>query len=283
LDKLLEELEDSYKGLTDSQKKVARYIINNYEQVAFCTLDDLANRIGVSTTTIIRFSRNLGYAGYSDLLSEIRKIIKARITLPERLCKSVKEVKRDQLLLDSFNLDMNNIKSTLESLEYTKLVKAVETITRSRVVYVVGIRSSFALAHFFATALGQIRDNVRLLHLIGTFFPEEDVVSAAKQDVGVIFSFPRYTKLTINIAHSLKEQGAKIIGITDSLLSPITEISDIVLPCNVDTMLFKNSLVAPLSLINYLINSVAMADEEKAVRILSKNEELCRKYGYFRI
>ncbi len=280
MNKLIQGIENSYDDLPDSQKRVARYITNNYEEVAFCTLDDVAKKIGVSTTTIIRFARCLGYSGYSDLLEQIRLIIKAKITLPERLRISAKEIKHDQLLLNSFNLDVNNIKETLEELEYAKLEEVVASIVNGRNVYVIGMRSSFALAHFFAITLGQIRENVRLLHSVGSFCPEEEIISAKEGDVGVVFSFSRYTKLTIDIAASLKKQGVKIVGISDSAVSPITEIADIILPCKVKRMMFKNSLVAPLSLINYIISAASVMDEEKALEVLLKNEEICRQFGY---
>ena len=60
-------LTDNFDAFTYSQKTVANYLIDNQDNVAFDTLEDLAEKIGVSTTTVIRFSRVLGYQGYSDM------------------------------------------------------------------------------------------------------------------------------------------------------------------------------------------------------------------------
>ncbi|MFZ5945817.1 MAG: MurR/RpiR family transcriptional regulator [Bacillota bacterium] len=283
MNSFLKEVEDTYEDLPESQKRVAKYIINNYEHVAFITLEDLSDEIGVSTTTVIRFARSLGYNGFSNLQEQIRQIVRAKISLPERLDNLANEVEHDEYLLKSFNNDIDNINNTLELLNKDKIEQTVEQIIKANTVFSIGLRSSFSLAYFFTTTLGQIRENVRLLFSIGAIQPEEEILNAKPGDVCVAFSFPRYTKLTIEIAKCLKERGVIIIGISDNALSPISEVADIVLPCKVKGMMFKNSLSAPFSLINYLISVISIKDKKRAMEMLSKNEEICRRYEYFSI
>lgn len=72
----------AYSGLTYSQRKVANYVQEKYEDVAFETLEKLAAKAGVSTTTVIRFSRALGYSGYSEMQEDIKKRSRQRARCP---------------------------------------------------------------------------------------------------------------------------------------------------------------------------------------------------------
>ncbi|MFZ7101569.1 MAG: MurR/RpiR family transcriptional regulator [Peptococcaceae bacterium] len=280
MNNLLKDLEFLYDEMTESHKKVAQYVMENIENIAFYTLDELANKIGVSTTTVIRFARNLGYAGYSDFLEEVQKVIKAKVGLPERLSVSLENVNHDQLLLDSFNQDIINIKATLEGLSPDKLDKAIDMIMAAKNVYVIGLRTSFSLAHSFAMSLGQIRENVRLIQGAGSSYPEE-CLGVGPDDLCVSFTFPRHARVTLEITGWMKKRGTKVIAITQSLLSPIVEFADIILPCEVKGIMFKHSMAAPLCLINYLVAGVAVRDEEEAMRVLSKTEQLLRQFHYF--
>ena len=66
-------IQEMYSTFTPSQRNVADYFLKNYDSCAFLTLDDIALRIGVSTTTVIRFARTMGYRGYSELQRDIQE------------------------------------------------------------------------------------------------------------------------------------------------------------------------------------------------------------------
>ena len=91
----------AYSGLTYSQRKVANYVQEKYEDVAFETLEKLAAKAGVSTTTVIRFSRALGYSGYSEMQEDIKKEIQTKGSLPDRLERAA-AVSDNDLLSDTF-------------------------------------------------------------------------------------------------------------------------------------------------------------------------------------
>ena len=77
----MNKISENFDMFTHSQKAVANYLMDNLDHVAFCTLEDIAARIGVSTTTVIRFSRVLGYAGFSEMQKDIQSNIKSKVCL----------------------------------------------------------------------------------------------------------------------------------------------------------------------------------------------------------
>lgn len=276
---ILQKINEKYDSLTLSHKKVANYILENINMIAFDSLDDLMIKIGVSTTTIIRFARLIGYSGYSEMQQDIRENIKDKVSLPERLSKSTNSVKQEQLLIDSFNNDISNLKDTIAGLSEKVLKKATNMIINSKSIYVLGLRGSFSLAHYMASRLGQIRENVRLVQAVGLIYPEE-TVSATEGDLCIVYMFPRYPKTTANLINWMRKRGVKIIIITSELYTSIESLADIILPCSVKGISFKDSFVAPMWLTNYIVASVANDDYDGAMGVLSKIEDILSQ-GYY--
>ncbi|MEI6100890.1 MAG: MurR/RpiR family transcriptional regulator [Eubacteriales bacterium] len=275
---ILTKISDEFNSFTHSQKAVANYVIENTNTLAFCTLDDFAMQIGVSTTTVIRFARTLGYSGYSDMQKDIQNLIKDKVSLPERLNSTV-TTSEDQLLSDTFNNDINDISSTFAGLSKSDLHQAIEMILSANNIYLLGLRSSFSLSYYMASRLGQIRKNVHLIQSVGMDFPEE-IIGAQEDDICIGFMFPRYSKHTANILSWFKSKNVRIILVTSQNWISVKNYGDIILPCCVNSISFKNSFVAPMCLINYIAAAVAMDDFSGAMEVLKQTEEILSK-GYY--
>lgn len=275
----LNKISEKYDLLTHSQKTVATYVLDNLDTIAFYTLEDIAYKIGVSTTTIIRFARILGFNGYSDMQKEIQSVIRNKITLPERLSASTSHTTQDKLFTDSFKNDISNINSTLKMLSENDLKLTVDSIVNASNIYIIGMRSSFALAHYTASRLGQIKTNVRLMQSIGMFYPEE-MVGAKPGDVCIAFLFPRYSKTAANIVSWFKKKGITVILITSQSHVAVNSYADIILPCNVSGISFKNSFAAPMCLINYIAAAVAFNNYDEAMKTLKQTEDILSQ-GYY--
>jgi DNA-binding MurR/RpiR family transcriptional regulator len=282
LNSFLKNVGDASINLTNYQKKVAQYMLKNYNDAAFYTLEELANKVGVSTTTVIRFARSLGYSGYSEMQRHIQQSIREKMGMPERLAKLVSiTVREKKQLQESFERDINNIRDTLNLIDDDKVQQTIKKIKEAHTVYILGLRSSFGVAHFFSIALGQIRDKVNLVHSLGETLPDQ-IVGAKDGDVCVVFSFARHAKVAVEAVKWLKKQNVYIISISDKYLFPFADLADILLPCEVNgTRMFKNSMVGPFALVNYLASSVALSDEKQALSYIAKNEELLMQGEYF--
>lgn len=268
-----------YDTLTRSQQVVAEYYRSNEDQVAFLTLEDAAMQIGVSTTTIIRFARSLGYTGYSQMQKDIQSSLINKVSLPERLNNlSVSAPGNDQLLNQVVQSDIRDITETVTALSQDLISQSVELINQARNVYVLGLRSSFALAHYLTSRLGQIRPNVRLIQSAGMLFPEE-LVGCGSSDVCVAFLFPRYSKTAANLILWLKRRNVKIILFTSNDYKAVKDYGDLIFPCSVSSMSIKNSFVAPMVIINYLMASIALLDLDRAENTLKETEDFLDK-GY---
>ena len=235
-----------YDSFTNSQKTIAAYMQDNLDYIAFATLEDLAQKVGFSTTTIIRFARALGYDGYSEMQKAVQENIRNKVSLPERF-ETEGQIPDDELLKRSLTNDIHNIEETFSNISEEALQETVRTISEADTVYVLGMRSSFALAHYMFSRIAQIRKNVHLLQSTGMFFPEE-MSSAKAGDVCIAYLFPRYSKTTTNVISWFRKYGIKIILFTSINHTPVSMYGDILLPCSVLGISYKNSFAAPLCL-----------------------------------
>ena len=271
---------NKYGEMTKSNRKIADYVLANWESIAFSTLDEVAGQIGVSTTTVIRFARMLGVNGYTEFQHELQTSLKNKVSLPRRLDISMEHTNKAKLLTDSFHNDIANLTKTLENLPVEQLASAVDRLIRARRVYIMGMRACFSIAHYMAVRLGQVKENVRLIQGIGGIYPEE-VISAGPEDVCVSFMFPRYSRSAMNLLAWFRQVGSQMITIAGPSHASLDEFSDIVLPCWTQGATIKNSLVAPMCLSQYLVAEVMLRDSENAKAVLGKIEGALSQSGSF--
>ncbi|EST11343.1 MurR/RpiR family transcriptional regulator [Sporolactobacillus laevolacticus] len=268
----------NFNQFTSSQKKVANYILDHLETVAFSTLEELALKIDTSTTTVIRFTKVLGYKGYSEMQKDIQNGIKNKDTLPHRVSE-IGDIPSNQLLRSVFNNEINNIQKTLAAQSEDDLDEVIKLIIDAKNVYIIGMRSSFSLAFYTASRLGQIKGHTHLVQSSGMTFPEE--ISGAKSgDICIVFLFPRYSKTTSTLVSSLKESGVKIILFTSLNYSILKGYGDIIIPCAVSEVTYKNSFAAPICIIDYIVAAVLQNNRDEAIQLLDKTERLLSQ-GYY--
>ena len=278
---LLTKIEEEYKNLSKGQKRIADYILNHYDKASFMTAATLGNLVGVSESTVVRFAAELGYDGYPELQKALQEIIRVRLTAVQRLEVASNRVDEENILQTVLMSDMEKIKVTLEQIDRSAFQKTVETILSAKHIYILGVRSSAALASFLGFYFNLMFQNVRLVHTSSVSEMFEQILNLEQGDVVIGISFPRYSKRTIQALQYAKDSGATVISLTDSESSPLVPISDIALTSRSDMVSFADSLVAPLSLINALIVAISMRKKEEVTRNFEKLEEIWEEYHVY--
>lgn len=268
-----------YGGLTNTQKQVADFMLEHPDVIAFKRLEELSMMIGVSTTSVIRFARSIGYKGYADMQQDIQQSIVGKASLPDRLIDAVKSTKQGQLLIDSFKRDIDNIASTLHLLSENDLAKAVSNIIAAQNIYVLGTRGNFSVAHYLGYRLSQIKRGVHLVSGLSMDYPEE-IASIRRGDVCIAFLTPRYSRMTANLVAWMKKRGVMIILFTKEGSSEINLYGDIILPCRTDGISYKSSLIALFAVCNYILAAVVPQNHDESMEVLAQTEELLGQ-GFF--
>ena len=262
---ILEHINDNYDSMSKVYRRIADYIKDKSSSLAFVRLEDLAEQIGVSTTSVIRFVRLLGYSGYSALQKEIQNDIMKKVSLPERLDDAIKHVKQDSLLNDVYKTSVENLQATMDAFDPATFQSATRTIIEAKRLYVLGSRTTFGLAHYLVSNLCFLHNNVQFLSGIGGLYPEE-ILNIGKGDVCISFMFPRYQKMMSNMLSWMKKHGAKVILFTSISYEPIRNLGDIFLCSKTQRLAAKDSFLSTVFLIECLLTSVMINSDYKITK-----------------
>ena len=109
----------------------------------------------------------------------------------------------------------------------------------------------------------------------------EQMINVGEEDAVIGISFPRYSRKVVKALHFASDRKARVIAITDSPLSPLAEAAQYVLRARSDMASFVDSLVAPLSLINAFIVTIAIKKKETVGENLRKLEKIWDQYSVY--
>ena len=274
-------IEEASVGFSKGQKRIADFILSNYEKAAFMTAVKLAQKAGVSESTVVRFAAELGYDGYPDMRRALNEIIRSRLTSVQRI-KVAKDIMDSREILPYvLSSDIEQIRLTMEETDQGDFTRAVDEIVKAKNIYILGLRSASFLANFMGFYFSLLFNNSRVINDSFTGEVFERIIRLSEGDVLIAISFPRYSRRTIRAMEYARDVGARIIAITDCKSSPLFSLADIPLCARSDMVSFIDTLVAPLSLVNALIVAVS----EKAPGDLYANFELLERiwdeYGVY--
>lgn len=274
-------IEDAYYDLSKSHKKIADYVLQNYEKAAFLTAAKLGEATDISVSTVVRFATSLGYEGYPEFQDALRETIKGKLTSTQRIEVAGQQIMDHDLLTSVLQKDREMIRMTLSSISKDDFEKASKSINNARRIYIVGVRSSAPLASFMYFYFNMIYDDVRLISSNSSSEMFEEIYRIAPEDVCITFSFPRYSKQVLSVLRYAGDKGATTIAITDNEDSPIAELSDYTLVAKSNMVSFIDSLTAPLSLVNALIVSSARGRRNATKKSLAELEKIWEEYNIY--
>ena len=266
---ILHTIENNMSSFSKGQKRIAGYILENYDKAAFMTASKLGKLVGVSESTVVRFASELGYDGYPSMQRALQEMIRSRLTSTQRIQAAGDLLDRQDLL------------GAVGEADRREFDNVVERIMQARHIYILGVRSSSFVAGYLNFYMHLLCENVTLVqsNAAGEIF--EQLFRIGPEDVMIAISFPRYSKVTMNTVKFAQDRGASIIAVTDNELSPVYQMSDAALLAPCEMISFVDSMVAPLSLINALLIAVGARMGTDATRTFAELEDIWNAYGVF--
>ncbi len=280
-DNLLLRLEENMDTFSKGQKKIAEFILNQYEKAAYFTASKLGRSAGVSESTVVRFASEIGYDGYPDMQRALKLVARTKLTTAQRMEVSNEIFDKDDIAGEVMMSDMENIKATIENIDKKEFRKITDAIISAKNVYIIGVRSSTALASFFCFYLNLIRSNVKLVQSATASELFEQIFRVEEGDLLIGISFPRYSQRTLKAIKYAKDRKATVVCITDSKDAPGAALADFCLAAKSDMLSVVDSLVAPLSLMNALLVSVCMSYGDEALSAFNKLEGIWDEYNVY--
>lgn len=215
----------SCENFTKTEEKLSHYILENVNGIIYDSVQDIAAKTNTSPAAVIRFSKKLGYNGFTELKLDLAKDNTEEIPLfSEKICQkdSLKTIVKKSMASDT-----SAVEQTYKLLRIETLNNAVEAMKSANRIYLFGISSSGICCLDLAQKLSRVGYNV-------VFYNDFHMQLAAttyitKGDVALAVSYSGNTK-EINVAmEHAKNQGATTISITQFIKSPLLKFSDLVL------------------------------------------------------
>ncbi|MBQ3355799.1 MAG: MurR/RpiR family transcriptional regulator [Oscillospiraceae bacterium] len=274
-------IHNKMNSFSKGQRKIASYILESYDKAAFLTAGALGKTVQVSESTVVRFAAELGYDGYPEMQKAMQEMVLNRLTSVQRIEVSEKRMSDDDVLSSVLQADKDLIHATSEQIDQKAFHGAVDALMNAQTIYVIGVRSSSALASFLSYYFKYMFRDVRLITSASDSEVFEQIVRISPQDALIAISFPRYSSAAIQAAEYAHASGAKVIALTDCASSPLAEFSEFVLTAKSDMVSLVDSLVAPMSVINALIVAAASKKKLETTRIFNKLEEIWDIYHVY--
>lgn len=215
----------SCNNFTKTEKKLAQFITENVNGIIYDSVQDIAAKANISPAAVIRFSKKLGYNGFTELKIDLAKDNTEEVPLfSEKICQkdSLKTIVRKSKASDA-----SAVEQTYKLLKIETLNDAVQAMKNAKRIYLFGIGSSGICCYDLAQKLSRVGYNI-------VFYNDFHIQLAAatymtKDDVALAISYGGNTK-EVNVAMEYaKNQGATTISITQFIKSPLLKLSDLVL------------------------------------------------------
>ena len=268
-------------AFSKGQRRIGQYILDNYDKAAFMTAAKLGQTVSISESTVVRFAAELGYDGYPAMQRALQEMIRSKLTSVQRIEVSNDRLGDQDVLATVMHSDMEKLRMSLDGIDREEFAQAVEAIVSARNIYILGVRSAAALSDFLAFYFNLMLDNIRCVRTTLASEMFEQMLRVGPEDVVIGISYPRYSTRTVRAMEFARDQGATVIALTDSELSPLYETASLRLLAKSDMASFVDSLVAPLSVINALIVAVGRRKSAEVTGIFQRLERIWDEYQVY--
>ena len=268
-------------GFSKGQKRIAKYILSDYDKAAFMTACRLGQIAEVSESTVVRFAAQLGYDGYPAMQKALQEIIRGKLTSVQRIQVSQDQITGDDILAAVMQRDMDSIQTAIEQIDRGEFQRTVELLLNAQHIYILGVRSSSFLAGYLNFYFHLLFKNVIYVQNTAAGEIYEQMIHIGPGDVMVGISFPRYSNMGIHAIQLAHDRGADVVAITDSQMSPLYPLATTALLVRCEALAYVDSLAAPLSLMNALILAVGRRKRDEVAHVFSEMEQVWSKYSIF--
>ena len=269
--------------LTRAERQLANAILENYPVSALGSITALAEASGVSTPTVVRMAKKLGFDGFPHLQAALRAEIEATLSNPIAKHDRWAADAPDTHILNRFaDMAMDNMRQTLRQLD-PEMFNAVAKLLadRKRGVYLVGGRITRSLADYFFTHLQVIWGDVTLIASNANMWPHY-VLNMARGDVLVAFDIRRYERDILKLAEMASAKGVTLVLFTDQWGSPAAKHATHSFNCRIEAPSAWDSSVVTLFTIEALIAAIQTGTWKETKQRMKMLEELFDQTKMFR-
>ncbi|WP_432401486.1 MurR/RpiR family transcriptional regulator [Wukongibacter sp. M2B1] len=269
---IIDKIRAKYTNLSKTQRKIADYLLENSNRVAFMTLKKMSEEVNVAEVTILSFSKKIGCNSFMDLKGEFQTYIKGKSVHPEKLSTALSKIESiDSNLAEIISSEMKCVEDAINKIDVKDIKNATKLIKEASKVYLIGAGISEAVTNFLLLRLKHLGISAEIFNITSYHLVSLQMSRRLENSVFIVVTLPTYTKLVTRFTEYLRENDNSVIVLTDSLKSPVAKFANVVFSCSTNSVLFFNTITGLISISNILLTSLAIESKEE---ILDSIEQL---------
>ena len=274
-----------HDGLSPQLQRAARHILDHPEAVALTSMRRLAEAADVQPSTMVRLAHALGFDGFEEMREPFRDWLKGADGAFSARARSLHQRRKGEeedagLLREMVEADHAGLTASFADGAFEALRKGAKELAAARCIYVLGLRSSYAMAFYFNYMYRLVRaDSVLIEGAGGTF---ADVLrKVGPGDALLVFGTQPVSRETVSAVEFALGRGAKVIAVTDSPVSPVATRAHHVMTMRTGSPGFFHSLVPGIALVQMLVTQVLLEAGEPAVERIRAAEAQLKSFDAY--
>jgi DNA-binding MurR/RpiR family transcriptional regulator len=246
-----------YQAFTRAERKLADTLVNNYPVAGLVSITEFARKGEVSTPTVLRMIKKVGYSGFPLFQNALRNELQATLSNPivkhERWSAGAP---KEHVLNRFAEATLDNLSQSLNQIDHKVFDRIADLIAnKNSSVFVAGGRITHSIADYLFTHLQVVRTDVHILPSSSSLWPHQ-LLNMQPGDLLVIFDVRRYETDLYKFAELAAARGVQIVLLTDQWMSPISSLAAYSINARIEVPSGWDSGVVTLFFIEALIAAV---------------------------
>lgn len=268
-------------GLSPELLRAARWVEAHPREVALHSMRECGRRAGLAPASLTRLAQALGFLGFEAIKHLCQESFSAQGGYAGRAEVLQASARKTQDWLAVLNEAQHANTASVAGLNQTaQLEAAADAMLKARRVYFLGLRASHGLALHLHYSYGLLAPNGMLVQGVGGTLSDQ-IGEIGGGDVLVAMSLAPYTRQTVDAVTQALGQGADLVVLTDSALSPIARSSSHTLLFRADSPSYFQSMVGALALAEALAAAVAVRGRRKVLAHLQNRQNRLDSEGAY--
>lgn len=207
-----EDLLRSAEPLTVSERKIAQYYQENFPDSCWSKIDEVARLSSVSTASVTRFVRKLGFQDFRDFSQKISMVLSRNLKEPaHRLNKTVSAEFRQNAVTHARVTGFNQVAHSID-------IEAIQNTARllahtERPLYLAAVATGRPLLDYFGLMLSYVRGSISLLGSPDIW--AHQLTDIDERSVVLISMINRIPTQLVELSHLAHDRGASIVLISN--------------------------------------------------------------------
>ena len=219
---------EKYPSLSPQHKEISEFSLSNPEIIAVETGAQLADRLNVQPSSLVRWAQALGFQGLRELKRRFRSQLVYQAVDSRDQAAANSDLGSIGLLYAVLDESAQDLALVRQKIDREHFREAADHLANAREIYVTAQHAAFAYATLFSWTLLRHHRRCHLLDNSGGFALRQSEL-AGPLDTTLAISFEPYQPSVVQAAKAHSERGGTVISITDSQLSPLARYSTILL------------------------------------------------------